>query len=71
MSFVFGQPEETSCAGCNRLRKATDGKVQYCLRHDPKISEADRKKYGVAYEQLPALREKVKQSMERHSHENE
>jgi hypothetical protein len=49
----------SGCRQCDGLRKATNGKVQWCLRHDPNITEEERKRYGVAFEQVVALGHKT------------
>ena len=55
MTFVFSKPPSSGCKTCDRLNRMTDGRVKFCLKHDPSLSAEERKRYGVKYEQLPEI----------------
>jgi molybdenum cofactor biosynthesis enzyme MoaA len=57
MPFVVDIPPSSGCKACDRMRKGTEGKAQYCLEHDPAISALQRQKYGVKYKELEKIHE--------------
>ena len=49
--------ETTGCVRCDGLRKATQNKVRFCLRHDPTLSEEWRRQVHIPLEPLPEKKE--------------
>lgn len=46
--------EPTGCVRCDGLRKATNNRVRFCLRHDKTISAEWRAKFDIPLEELPS-----------------
>lgn len=44
---------ETGCVRCDGLRKATNNRVRWCLRHDPTITQEWRLLNRIPLEPLP------------------
>lgn len=46
----------TGCHRCDGIRRLTGRPNALCLRHDPKISEEDRKRMGIPLESLKGMK---------------
>lgn len=58
LSFKPPEFAKTGCKQCDDLTKISNGRVRYCLSHDPSLTPEERKRYAIEFEKLKEYRKK-------------